>query len=136
MALVYKRAVKFEQRVPVVRGPGNLAHITLSNLILIVSDAHPLLVVILLEVSLERLGNVQLRDAVVVDLGADDGARQVLQRERVVARQRYRQHRLKEHAASRVLVVLDQTAHSVRRVNAWVVRVKAESVVPLLYASM
>lgn len=114
MALVYKRAVKFEQRVPVVGGPGELAHFALSNFVLVVSDAHTLLVVVLLEVGLERLGNVQLRDAVVVDVGADDSARQVLQRERVVARQRDRQHGLKEHAAGRVLVVLDQTAHGVR----------------------
>ena len=85
MALVYKRAVKFEQRVPVVGRPGERAHFTLSNLVLVVSDAHPLLVVVLLEVGLERLGNVQLRDAIVVDVGADDGARQVLQREWVVA---------------------------------------------------
>ena len=89
---------------------------------------------VLFEIELERLGQVEGRDAVVGEPLADDGAGHVLQRERRRPVQRQRQRRLEEHAQLGVLVVVDQAQDGARTVHARVVRVETEAVVPLLDA--
>lgn len=100
------------------------------------SHADFLLVVVVLEVFLQCFGQRNEVDAVVRALVADHSTAQVLQGEGEVAVHGQRQHRLEEHAAAGVLVVLDQAAHSVRGEDARVMGVKAELVVPLLNTSM
>lgn len=99
-------------------------------------DSNLLPVVVLLQVALQRFGELQLV-YVVIRQSADYGRpAQMLQREREVPVQRPRQHRLEEHAAARIFVVLDETADRVRREDVGIVRIEAELVVPLLDASV
>ena len=65
---------------------------------------------VLLEIGLEGLWQLKLVDTVVGRARGDDGAAEVLKGKREVPVQRVCQHRLEEHAAGRVLVVLDQAA--------------------------
>lgn len=67
------------------------------------AHAHPLLVVVLLEVLLQGVGDGQGADAVVAGVVADDGAADVLQAEGLRAVHRRGQQRLKEHAGVGVL---------------------------------
>lgn len=86
---------------------------------------------IILEELLERFGNREAADPVVERETADDGATELLEGEGKVANEGQGQHRLEEHAARRVLVVLDKAADAGRREDARVVRIETEAVLPL-----
>ena len=66
-------------------------------------------VVVLAQVLLERLGQCELADVVVGAVVVDDGAGELLQTEAVAPVDRMEQHRLEEHAAVGVFVMLQQT---------------------------
>lgn len=80
---------------------------------------------VLLQVALHHLRQLQIPNTVVRRLTDDRRPAQLLQRKHKVPVQRLRQHRLKEHDARRILVVLQQSGHCVGRVHAWVVTVEA-----------
>ena len=66
---------------------------------------------------LERQRQRQLADAVELAAVADGGPGQLLQAEAAPPQHGVEQHRLEEHAAQRVLVVLKQAAHRSRAVD-------------------
>lgn len=89
---------------------------------------------ILLQIALQSLRQLQLIYVIVRQSTHDIRPAQVLQWEREIPVQRTREHRLEEHAAARVFVVLDQTTDGLRSVHIRVVGVEAELVIPLLDA--
>lgn len=94
------------------------------------------LVVIVLQKLMQGLRNRQVRNPVVGDDATDDGTAEVLEGKRKGAHERQGQHRLEEHAAGRVLVMLDKATHARRREDVRVVSIEAEPVVVVLDASV
>ena len=95
-------------------------------------DSYPLLVVILFQVHFERLGQSESVHSVVRSVAANDGPAEVLQGERGTPVERKSQRRLEEHAQLRILVMVDEAQDGGRAVDARIVRVEAEPMVPLL----
>lgn len=87
-------------------------------------NAHLLLVVILLQIRLHHVRQLQVADIVVRRVTDDRRAAQLLQRKAKVPVQRLRQHWLKEHDARGILVVLQQSRHCRRCVDARIVTVE------------
>ena len=111
---------------------GNLRHLGHLK----APHSHPLLVVVLPGVLLEAAGQGEVGDAVVAGVAADGGPGELLQGGRVGPGQRGGQHGLEEHAEVGVLVVLQESADGVGGVDAGVVGVEAELVLPLLDAGV
>lgn len=95
--------------------------------------SHFLPVVVLLEVTLQRLGQLQEVDVVVGQTVDDHGPAQVLQGKREVPVQGPGEHGLEKHATTRIFVMFDKATNCVRRVDAGIVRIETELVIPLFY---
>jgi hypothetical protein len=89
--------------------------------------------VVLLEVTLQRLGQLQEVDVVVGQTVDDHGPAQVLQGKREVPVQGPGEHGLEKHATTRIFVMFDKATNCVRRVDAGIVRIETELVIPLFY---
>ena len=100
------RAGPFRRRIL----PAGAAHVQLPRPDLV-------LVAVVAQERLERLWQGQLTDAVELAAVADGGPGQLLEAEAAPPQHGVQQHRLEEHAAQRVLVVLEQTAHRSRAVG-------------------
>lgn len=91
-----------------------------------------LLIVVLLEISFERFRQAQLADSVVLDVADDGRPAELLQREGKLPAQWVGEHRLEEHYARGVLVVLEQAGYGWGRVHAGITRVETKHIVELL----
>ena len=76
-----------------------------------------MLVAVVAQEGLERQRQGQLADAVELAAVADGGPGELLEAEAAAPQDGVQQHRLEEHAAQRVLVVLEQAAHRSRAVD-------------------
>lgn len=114
-------------------GPPGSGHLSLPPRVQ-TPNTYALLVVVLLQVLLQRIGKRQCVDAVVRGAAADDGATDVLQAEGLRPVDGVRQQGLEEHAGIGILVVLEEARDGRRVEHAGVVHVEAEVVVPLLDA--
>lgn len=96
------------------------------------ANAHALLVMVLLQVLLERVGQRQCVDAVVRGAAANGSAADVLQAKGLYPVDGVREQRLEEHAGVGILVVLEEAGDGGRVEDARVVHIEAKVVVPLL----
>lgn len=92
--------------------------------------------VVLAKVRLEDNGQRKVVDRLVGDTVTDGRPGEMLQTEDKGPMKGLRQHGLKEHTMGWVLVVLNESGDGGRGVDARVVRVKAEAVLPLLNAGV